>query len=136
MSRIIIVGGPKTGKTTLADGIAKAFNSIPYATTITTSVCHTDDLMHLGWSESSQAAAAWLDEPGPWIIEGVAAVRALRKWRDQHPGDPPPVDRVILLTTPHVELNAGQRSMTKGHESIWREVEPWLAEHNMEIEYR
>lgn len=117
MTRIVICGGPRTGKTTLARELEVITARDPR---------HTDDLVHLGWSEASQAAALWLDEPGPWIIEGVAMSRALRKWRDAHPGEPPPVDKVIRLTTPHVELTKGQAAMAKGEETVWQEIAEWL----------
>lgn len=104
---------------------------------------HTDDLIaetaHLGkdgWSEASRLASLWLDQPGPWIIEGVAASRALRKWRDSHPGDRPPVDRVIYLETAHEELTKGQASMAKGVATVHREIDQWLADHGIETERR
>lgn len=142
MTRICITGGPRTGKTTLAAGIEKAFNSIPYGTTVTTSVRHTDDLIdqckHLGkdaWSAASAEAMKWLDEPGPWIIEGVAVSRALRKWREAHPGEPPPVDRVIYMDEPHETLSKGQATMAKGVRTVHDEIEGWLEEHGVTTEY-
>lgn len=138
MTRIVILGGPRTGKTTLAKSMALQARRGARPQTVGmdghVNVYHTDDLIRLGWSEASRAAAMWFDEPGPWIIEGVAVVRALRKWRDAHPGEPPPVDRVIRLTTPHVELTSGQATMARGEETVWLEVEPWLAEHGVSIE--
>lgn len=139
MTRIVILGGPKTGKTTVAEQIwREAEQRHARAGTSHGPARHTDDLIHLGWSEASQAASAWLDETGPWIIEGVAAVRALRKWRDQHPGKRPPVDRVIYLTKPWRGRTPGQEAMAKGHYtgpgSIWSEVEPWLRQHGVHIQ--
>lgn len=131
MNRIVILGGPKTGKTTLARELDEQCNHRPCG-----SLRMTDDLIHLGWSEASAAAALWLDEPGPWIIEGVAVARALRKWREANPGARPPVDRVIRLTTPHVDLSRGQASMAKGEETVWAEIEPWLLENGVEVEHR
>lgn len=128
MTRIVILGGPRTGKTTLAN----SWSECP----VGTPVRHTDDLIPLGWSEASQAASLWFDEPGPWIIEGVAAVRALRKWRDQHPGERPPVDRVIALWEPHVTLSKGQATMAKGVESVWREIVMWLIDSGVLVEGR
>lgn len=123
MTRIVILGGPKTGKTTLASQMylhdGRSYHERP-------KVRHTDDLIHLGWSEASAAAALWIDEPGPWIIEGVAMARALRKWREAHPGERPPVDRVIRLTEPHVALTPGQATMAKGEETVWQEIAGWL----------
>lgn len=137
MTRIVILGGPKTGKTTLAGGLQRDLTNY-FGPLSTGQVRHTDDLIHLGWSEASQAAALWLDEPGPWIIEGVAVVRALRKWRDAHPGAAPPVDRVIRLATPlpHVEISSGQAAMAKGEYTIWREIRAWLIDHGIEIDVR
>lgn len=138
MTRIVILGGPRTGKTTLAHHLAIA--GVPLVATFVATgkppVRSTDDLIHLGWSEASQAAALWLDAPGPWIIEGVAVVRALRKWRDAHPGERPPVDRVIRLTTPHVALEGGQIAMMKGEHTVWSlDVEPWLRAQGVDIQY-
>lgn len=138
MTRIVILGGPRTGKTTLARDLAQATIAAGYRAPVPCEpgpIFHTDDLIHLGWSEASAAAALWLDEPGPWIIEGVAAVRALRKWRDQHPGAAPPVDRVIHLYRPHVDLAVGQARMAAGHETVWLEVEPWLLKHGVSIQH-
>lgn len=142
MTRIVILGGPKTGKTTLAEHFSLGGTWTPEHGTGpgrargpgAKAVRHTDDLISLGWSEASQAASAWFDEPGPWIIEGVAAVRALRKWRDQHPGERPPVDRVIYLTRPFVDLTPGQRSMAKGVDTVWEEIVDWLRHHGISIE--
>lgn len=117
MTRIAICGGPRTGKTTLAKRIADVGGH---------TLVSTDDLIPLGWSEASQAASDRMDEPGPWIIEGVAMSRALRKWREAHPGEPPPVDKVIRLTTPHVALTKGQAAMAKGEETVWQEIAEWL----------
>lgn len=122
MTRIAITGGPRTGKTTLAHRLGG-------------NVRHTDDIIHLGWSGASQAACGWLDDPGPWIIEGVAVSRALRKWRDQHPGCPPPVDRVIFLAEPRETLAYGQRVMASGVRTVHDEIESWLRRHSIRSEY-
>jgi hypothetical protein len=111
--RVLIIGGPKTGKTTLATQMGGGRS--------------TDEVMDMGWSESSQEVSTWLDNPGPWIIEGVTLPRALRKWRDRNPGQPPPVDKVILLTKPRVPLAKGQAAMSKGVDTVMSEIEPWLS---------
>lgn len=125
MTRICITGGPRTGKTTLSESLGDRDGH--------NRLRHTDDLIeqtqHLGkdaWSEASRLASGWLNEPGPWIIEGVAVSRALRKWRDAHPDEPPPVDRIIRLTEPHVALSKGQAAMAKGEETVWQEIAGWL----------
>ena len=145
--RIAITGGPRTGKTRLAnelwlDGSISA-GVIHYPDERSPKIRHTDDLIaqcqHLGkeaWSEASRIASMWLDEPGPWIIEGVAVSRALRKWRDNHPGEPPPVDRVICCMTPFEERKAGQIAMARGIQTVHEEIEPWLREHGITTEWR
>jgi hypothetical protein len=117
--KILISGWPKTGKTTTASEIGAALGVI---------VRSTDDLIGLGWSEASEAAAKWLDEPGPWIIEGVAVPRAVRKWLAANPGRPPSWDRFIVLEGPHVALTSGQTTMGKGIDTVLREIAahaPW-----------
>ena len=133
MTRIAITGGPKTGKTTLADqmwnGIAVAAGAAdPMKRGLGIGIVrHTDDLIGTHeWSDASAEVAHWFDAPGPWIIEGVAVSRALRKWRDQHPGERPPVDRVIYLVEPHVDLTKAQTAMAKGVEKVHAEIEEWL----------
>lgn len=114
MKRIVIIGGPRTGKTTLALALADWFG---------VDVMHTDDLIgSLDWSAASEhVATVWMSKPGPWILEGVAAVRAIRKRVALHQGERP-CDEVIVLETPRVELTKGQAAMAKGHARIWAEV--------------
>lgn len=110
--RVVIIGWPKTGKSTLAKKMGGGRS--------------TDEVMELGWSEASAEVATWFDKPGPWIIEGVAAARALRKWKKAHPDQPAPVDRLIYLKTPHIKLNAGQMAMGKGIDTVLDEIISWL----------
>jgi hypothetical protein len=127
--RTCIYGGPRTGKTTLALALGEERNAMKadddgtWHPAKVTRVRHTDDLMSgLAWSEVSQKIAdQWLTEPGPWIIEGVACARALRKWLRANP-EGKPCDEVILLWSPHVELTSGQASMAKGCRKVWLEI--------------
>lgn len=104
MTRILITGVVGGGKTTLSEQLGKQHECL---------VLHTDDLMGTyEWSSASQYIAdKWLTLPGPWIIEGVAVPRALRKYQEQNPHEPPPCDRVIVLTETHKELNPRQEAM-------------------------
>lgn len=136
MTRIVILGGPRTGKTTLANELQMR---PPEVGSDRPTIRHTDDLITThDWSQASHAVANfWLPLPGPWIIEGVALARALRKWREAHPGEPPPVDRVIRLTEPFViHTLPGQMAMAKGEETVWREIEDWILESGVQVEYR
>lgn len=118
--RTVIVGGPRTGKTTraLVEGGR---------------VIHTDaDLGLNDFSAQSAAAAKHLGLPGDWTLEGVTAVRALRKWMATNPGKP--CDRVVRLTSPHVLLTPGQASLAKGCDTVFREIEPELRRRGVSVE--
>lgn len=113
MTRIIVAGGPRTGKTTLADRLAAGLGI---------TARHTDDLIGtLDWSASSAEVATWFDADGPWVIEGVAAARAIRKWLAAHP-EGTPANVVHLLTEPFEPLNTRQLGMAKGCETVWNEI--------------
>lgn len=117
--RLLITGGPRTGKTTLGGKNAR----------------HTDDLIgHLDWSEASAEVAKWFDAAGPWTIEGVAIPRALRKWLESHP-EGKPADKIIFLNDPKVELIKGQAAMTKGLLTVWHAIKSDLIARGVEIEY-
>ncbi len=73
--------------------------------------------MGLGWGKDSEQVAELMNGK-EWVIEGVAAVRGLRKWRDTHPGEKIPVDRVIHLKKVHRVLDPGAVTMGKGHDTI------------------
>lgn len=109
---IIIFGVPRSGKTTTANKIGE-FKHTP--------VLHTDDLMKLEWSSASEEASHWFDREGPWIIEGVMAVRALRKWLKRNPGKKLKAI-VFFFGHPLVELTKGQETMAKSCGAIYDEI--------------
>lgn len=125
--RLLIVGPPRAGKTTLAKSLSPAARS-------------SDDAMHLGWSEASAEVASWFDAPGPWVIEGVAVVRALRKWLEAHPVTaqdcPKPCDRIVYLVHDGRGLSQGQQSMGKGIATVWREILSELRRRSILLEMR
>jgi len=122
MSRVVIVGGPKTGKTTMAVGLCAPVT------------IHTDHDMAAGdFSAQSAAVAQQLDRQTPYVMEGVTAVRALRKWMQAHP-EGKPCDTVVRLTRPHTALTPGQASLAKGCDTVFREIEPELRRRGVVIE--
>lgn len=124
MTRTIITGGSRTGKTTLA-------------LTLDGPVYHTDSLAHLPWSSQSDEVVRWLARPDPWTIDGCAATRALRKWlQDPVTFDARPCDRIIRLTSPVVARTPGQETLSKGERKIWAEIAPELVARGVLIEYR
>jgi hypothetical protein len=116
--RVVLVGGPETGKSLLAHRADPEQRRTR---------C-TDELVGvLEWSEASAEVATWFDEPGPWIIEGVATARALRKWLRAHPDQR--FDAVIvLMSKPFGERSKGQVAMAKGVVTVWNEIGPLLVQ--------
>jgi hypothetical protein len=128
MSRIVVAGGPRTGKTTLAAELAREQLGCR-------KVLHTDNLIGLcSWSEASARVARWIEEPAPWIIEGVAAVRALRKWFAAHPrAGEQPASRIYWLERALVPRTPGQDAMAKACATVWAEVLPELRRRRVEV---
>jgi adenylate kinase family enzyme len=110
---IIIIGGPETGKTTLSEKLSRELNI--------STVRHTDDLIDLGWSQASEKASWWLDSKDSWIVEGAAAVRALRKYLARNAGAPCDFE-LIYLDRPYTPLSKGQETMRKGVATVWNEI--------------
>lgn len=112
MSRVI-VGGPKTGKTTLA----------PQAH-------HTDDLMGLGWKAAKVVVAHWIGQGRD--VEGVQAARGLRQWLRDNP-EGKPCEEVVWLNTPKQPRSPAQAIMGKGVDTVMREIEPELERRGVKI---
>lgn len=123
--RILIAGGPKVGKTTLAAELEKQLGLVAR---------HTDDLIGaLDWSAASLEVSNWIDAEGAWIIEGVSVPRALRKWLERSGGKP--ADEVYWSMVPKVELTKGQETMAKGCETVWGPVREELVRRGVSIRY-
>jgi len=113
VSRILIAGVPRAGKTTLAATLAVDSPG--------SRVMHTDDLIAVSdWSAASAQVALWM-EGDDFIIEGVAIPRALRKFYAKHPAWSP-AGVVYWMPTPYETLTKGQAAMARGCETIWAEV--------------
>jgi adenylate kinase family enzyme len=110
--RIVIAGGPRTGKTTVADALAEKLR-VPLR--------HTDDLIERGWVEAGAAVAEWLDLDGPWIVEGVAAPRALRRWLKRHRRGRP-CDVIAFFADAVIPRTPRQDAMAKGCATTYRAI--------------
>lgn len=110
--RILIIGGPKTGKSTMGAAIARKYG---------VELQSTDSVIDLGWSAASAEVARWMAKPGPWVIEGVAGARACRKLMAAIPGHKP-CDLILVADHPFVALSAGQQAMAKGCATVWNEI--------------
>jgi adenylate kinase family enzyme len=110
--RIVIAGGPRTGKTTVAKQLA---------TRLRVRLRHTDDLIDRGWVAAGAAVAEWLDEDGPWIVEGVAAPRALRRWLKRHRRGAP-CDWIVFFARAVIPRTPKQDAMAKGCATTYRAI--------------
>lgn len=128
MSRIVIVGGPSRGKSTLAhelhtkhgtpvfcgDPRSKVVYTKPYTTYLPEGLDFAGDSGAAAW-----VAEHWFTMPGPWICEGHVMARALRRWS----ASCMPCDRIIVLDREaHRETTRGQEAMHKGCMKVWNEI--------------
>ena len=105
--RIALVGGPKTGKTTLS----KQVKDRP--------VIHGDDYKHMEWSQQSEQLVALGKGRSSFLMEGVQVPRALRKGLV--------VDAVVHCIRHWEVLTEGQDHMNDAVETIiksWRSNNP------------
>lgn len=125
VQRVLIAGGPRVGKTQLAEELAREAGI---------QAEHTDDLIGaLDWSAASLEVSRWLDRPAPWIIEGVAVPRALRKWLERSSGKP--ADVVYWSSTPKVPTTKAQDAMAKGCATVWEPVREELLRRGVSVRY-
>lgn len=134
--RVILVGGPMRGKSTYA----RRFRVPIMCTDARSQVREPDpDVEYLPegleWSAASAYVAEhWLTRPGPWVIEGVATARALRKWFAVHAE--PPADRVLLFVRPAATPTDGQERMAAGVMKVWSEVADLVADRTETVDVR
>jgi hypothetical protein len=119
----VVAGGPRAGKSHLAERLSEL---------TATRRRGTDELVTLGWSEGSEAASHWFDEPGPWIVEGVAMSRALRKWLARNPTGAP-ADTIVHLNAPAAVRSRGQHVMALGCQTVWEDILPELQARGVHI---
>lgn len=131
--RVVIIGGPRRGKSTMARALRE--EGLPtFCTDPLTLVKDPEDGVTylpegLGWSEASKFVADnWLTQPGPWCVEGIATVRALRKFiaerDDAGAGEDLAGLEVIVLTDGHpdADINPRQEATAKAVWTIWSEI--------------
>ena len=99
--RVVIAGGPKTGKSTLASSVTDR------------PVFHTDELAGERWEDIPELVKAQVEGKDAFVVEGVQAGRALRKGLE--------ADVVVYLTEPRAPRTKGQQTMGKGCATIFRD---------------
>lgn len=98
--RIIVIGGPHRGKTTLATYLARTMQLRHLCTDpqrlCPPTVTGTPDSLAFDGIDGAGAfvARAWLELPNT-IVEGCKAIHAIRYWFEWHADKPLPADKVI-----------------------------------------
>lgn len=130
MQRLVITGWPRAGKTTLANKL-KETRLYDLEQVDSKSVYHLDVLFrenNLGWSEQSDTAAMLFNAlpiGESWIVEGVTAIRAIRKWLVGREPGAKPFNRVLYIAGPYDKskpLTPGQRAMGAGCDTALSDV--------------
>jgi hypothetical protein len=130
--RIIIIGGPQCGKSTYALSLNKPVFCGDPRSLVKRPVDGVTYLPeHLSWSAGSDFIANnWFKQKGPYVIEGVSIVRALRKWKKNHSVvRSMPCDRIIYIVNKHpsVQRLPGQDAMEKAVLTVWNEIRNYYA---------
>lgn len=131
--RIVIVGGPRAGKSWLADELADHIIGCAVRCGDPRSkvkeplegVEYLPEGLDMEDESTRWIVDNWFSSPGPWVCEGWIMARALRKWLQHYAGrDAYPCDKVIVFTGPRegIELLPGQATMHKGVTTVWNRV--------------
>lgn len=127
--RIVILGGPRRGKSSLArtfrDQGIPTFCGDPRSLVKEPEDNVTYLPEDLSWSDSSQYVVDnWLTQPGPWCCEGVSMVRALRKVViADRVKDLDGIEIIVANQVPKgVIPTPKQDSMSKAVMTVWSEI--------------
>jgi hypothetical protein len=128
--RTIIIGGPSRGKSTLADEIRARSGAPVYcgdpASTVRYRYPYVTYLpeglpFHGDGGGAAWIASNWLTMRGPWVIEGHALARALKRYLAVD--GPCPADRIVVLDCPaHRVETPGQARMHLGVMTTWSKI--------------
>lgn len=150
--RIVIVGGPRTGKSQLARALRRrgypTFCGDPHdkVKEPEPGVTYLLEGMGMGSDSSRYIVDNWLTMRGPWVLEGHIMARVIRKWMKDHEAesaypsaDDWPFDRIVVFPHQHpdAEITTKQASMHKGViETTWRGVRDYFEGMTIEIDWR
>ena len=110
---ILVLGGPRTGKST-------------FSKTLSDSVWCSDDVMGRSWAEQPEIIARTILERKYEVVEGVAVARGVRNLLRRGFKGKDICSELYVLTIPKVYLSSGQLNMKKGTETIIKEIIPYL----------
>lgn len=123
MPRIVICGGARAGKTTLAHRLSAETGL---------RVISTDSYIGVPWDSVPEVVILSIKHAPDWILEGVQAARVLRRWLRTAP-DEAQVTRVYWLGRPVVERTGKQESSAKGVSTVFESIRGELLTRNIPI---
>lgn len=136
--RIVIVAGPRAGKSTLAQQIMRETGAQHYCADplsvvkepLTSAIYLPEGLDYSGdHGAAAYVASCWLTLPGPYVVEGHVMARALRRWLGPRGCDHEfrrefPCDKIVVFENQRhdCDLKRGQVAMHKGVMRVWSEI--------------
>lgn len=123
--RIIIIGGPNSGKSYYAEQISGRYSI--------DDVKYTDSLIETySWEEIAEMVSNWFIAEAPWIICGMMCCRGLRYWF-RYNNLIKPCDRIIFIDR-IVDRSTRQKAMFKVMNDIWNEILPEVKRRGIRVE--
>lgn len=139
MPRVVVIGAPRTGKTTYATKLARELGVHLASTGKHTEQpeglvsaknygkISTDDYLNkYSYAELPSQVIADLRKMDSFVLEGTQAARVLRRWLRETPDEPRVDKALVFLGRPWVARTPKQEATAKGVRTTWRELEPML----------
>ena len=138
MPRIVVIGGPRTGKTTYATKLARELGvhlaSTGKRTESERGLVSTDNYIGSGsYAELPDRVIADLRKRDSFVLEGTQAARVLRRWLREAPEEAK-LDKVLVFGKPWVARNPRQEATAKGVKTVMRDLLPLLRAAGVETE--
>jgi hypothetical protein len=139
MPRIVVIGGPRTGKTTYATKLARQLGvhlaSTGKRTEHEGGLVSTDNYLDRGtYDDLPDRVIADLRKRDSFVLEGTQAARVVRRWLKQSP-DEPRLDKALVFNRPWVKRNPRQESTAKGVRTTLRDLLPMLERAGIQVEH-
>lgn len=139
MPRIVVIGAPRTGKTTYATKLAKELgvhlastgkhteNPDGLVSVKNYGKVSTDDYVNrYDYKELPSRVIDDLRKMDNFVLEGTQAARVLRRWIREAPDEPRVDKTLVFLGKPWVRRSPRQEATAKGVKTTWKDLEPML----------